>query len=60
MLTKVKFVTNIINNSLKTCFQIMKIPKNEYLKSLSPIYNKIPVKITNGQFKNLVKIKYVI
>ena len=46
---KAKFITNIINNSLKKCWQIMKISKNKYLKSLSPIY----------KIKNLVKIKYV-
>ena len=38
----------------------MKIPKNEYLKSLSPIYKKLPVKITNVHLKKLVKIKYAI
>ena len=32
-------------------------PKNKYLKSLSPIYKKEPIKITNIHLKNLVKIK---
>ena len=38
----------------------MKIPKNEYLKSLFPIYEKLPVKITNVHLKTFVKIKYAI
>ena len=38
-LTKAKFITNIINSLKKYC-QIMKIPENKYLKSLSPIYKK--------------------
>ena len=37
----------------------MKIPKNKYLKSISPIYKNLPVKITNVHLKNLVKIEYV-
>ena len=32
ILAKAKFITNVINNSLKKCWQIMKIPKNKYLK----------------------------
>ena len=37
----------------------MKIPKNKYLKSISPKYKNLPVKITNVHLKNLVKIEYV-
>ena len=38
----------------------MKIPKNKYLKSLSPTYKKKPIEITNALLKTLVKIIYVI
>ena len=37
----------------------MKIPKNKYLKSLSPIYKKSLIKKTNVYLKNLLKIKHV-
>ena len=41
ILAKAKFITNVINNSLKKCWQIMKIPKNKYLKIyLQYIYKK--------------------
>ena len=35
----------------------MKIPKNKYLKSLSPTYKKKPIEITNVVLKTFLKIK---
>ena len=56
ILAKAKFTTNVINNSLKKCWQIMKIPKTKYLK----VYLQYIKKITNVHLKNLVKTKHVI